>query len=348
MKIVKWFTMVFCFLLLYSCKKKQTPDPPLSNEPNIENTLGFGILSKLNGIWSGPVTSTTALGNFSEWVVDFRPISAGQVSAKNELDPLNDIFLSFFIVKHNNNYKVAFRNGGNFAGMKRVTYLLADSVSESSSQSYYRFSEAVQGKSRAYSEVLFRNDSIYLTSYTNMSLHMKWSAKLQCSTAYQSALSNFNFPQKILTKDFSTTFDGLIESIYFSTTNDPPVGDPFPESAQPYLGQTTASFTFSSSYIPDPNKNVLILCTTQPIFSGFSLDQNALKTKSRYVILSSSFSNYVFNYMHPGTYYYYALYDSDGNNTFNSGDWVSSSNTTFNLSASGNQSVSTQINFTIP
>jgi hypothetical protein len=171
---------------------------------------------------------------------------------------------------------------------------------------------------------------------------------LQCSTAYQSALSNFNFPQKILTKDFSTTFDGLIESIYFSTTNDPPVGDPFPESAQPYLGQIIASYTFSSSYTPDPNKNVLILCTTQPIFSGFSLDQNALKTKSRYVILSSSFSNYVFNYMHPGTYYYYALYDSDGNNTFNSGDWVSSSNTTFNLSASCNQSVSTQINFTIP
>ena len=97
MKIVKLFILVFCFLSLYSCKKKQTPDPPLSNEPNIENTLGFGILSKLNGIWSGPVTSTTALGNFSEWVVDFRPISAGQVSAKNELDPLNDIFLSFFI-----------------------------------------------------------------------------------------------------------------------------------------------------------------------------------------------------------------------------------------------------------
>ena len=52
--------------------------------------------------------------------------------------------------------------------------------------------------------------------------------------------------------------------------------------------------------------------------------------------------------MHPGTYYYYALYDSDGNNTFNSGDWVSTANATFNLSALGTQSITTQINFTIP
>lgn len=43
------------------------------------------------------MTSPTALGNFNEWVVDFRPISSSQVSAKNELDCINDIFMGFLL-----------------------------------------------------------------------------------------------------------------------------------------------------------------------------------------------------------------------------------------------------------
>ena len=73
-----------------------------------------------------------------------------------------------------------------------------------------------------------------------------------------------------------------------------------------------------------------------------------MKYRSRYVILSATDQNFDFNYMHPGTYYIYALYDADGNNYFSSGDWTSTTNTTFTLGALATQTATTQINFTIP
>jgi hypothetical protein len=62
-------------------------------------------------------------------------ISAGQVSAKNELDTANDIYMSFFIIYDSSEYKLAFRNGGSFSGLKRVSYMVIDSVSETAPQS---------------------------------------------------------------------------------------------------------------------------------------------------------------------------------------------------------------------
>ena len=344
---MKYLLITAFALILLACKKDKTEDPTPSG-PSLENTYGYGVLAKLNGIWSGPVTSTTALGSFPKWIVDFRPISNNQVSAKNELDSLNGIFMSFFIVKHNNAYKVAFRNGGGFAGSQRVSYLLADSVSETTTHSFYRFSEVVQGKSRAYSEVIFSTDSLYIHSYTNGSLHMSWSSKLINTTAANSAISAFNFPQKSMTKDFSTAFDAVSESIYYSPNSTPPSDDPYTINQQPYLGVTNASFTFAAGFTPVSTKKVMIICTTEPLFSGFTFNSAALNSISRYVFVSSQTTNFSFNYMHPGTYYYYAMYDENGNQTIDSGDWISATNATFNLSNLGTASATTQINFTIP
>jgi hypothetical protein len=348
----------FIVLLFLSCKKEDKPEDPISETPSvyadINNTFAFGILDKIKGIWNGPVSSTTALGSYPEWIVDFRPNGENQISAKNELDTLNDIFMSFFVVKYKGEYRVAFRNGGSFAGMKRVSYLLADSVSELSSHSYYRFSEIIKGKNRAYSEVIFRADSVYLKSYTNIYNteitpvpHMTWSAKLQDLNSSQTAVSTFSFPKKTLCKDFSNSFTGMEESMFFSTSGNP-TNDPYSESSQPYLGQTNAQYTFLSSYSPNPSKKVFLLLTTQPLFSGFSFDLTNLKYRSRYVILNANDTSFTFNYMHPGEYYYYAFYDNDGNGTINSGDWISTSNTTFSLAALGTSTTTTQINFTIP
>ena len=143
----KTFILLFIAAILFSaCKNKKKseeestpePAPTVPAQPDINNTLGFNLLKKIRGIWNGPVSSTTMLGNYPEWIVDLRPISENQISAKNELDTLNDIFLSFFIAKYNNEFKIAFRNGGSFAGMKRVAYFLVDSVSENGNNSFYR------------------------------------------------------------------------------------------------------------------------------------------------------------------------------------------------------------------
>lgn len=366
---MKKYTAVFSLLALFalafftnSCKEKPKPT---ENNPNdtthiipvdtttyaLNNTLGFGILNKVKGIWNGSLTSTSALGSYPEWIVDFRPISENQISAKNELDSLNDIHLSFFIAKYNGSYKVCFRNGGGFAGFTRVSYFLADSVSETSSQSYYRFSEIIKGRNRAYTEIFFRADSLYMKSYTNKTnslasavLHMSWSAGLQDLTSCANAVSHFNFPQKTLTQDFTSSFSGLPETIFYSTAG----GDPYTESQQPYLGQATINYSFLSSYTPDPNKKVVLLITTQPLISGFTTNFANLKYRSRYVILPSNDHSFTFNYMHPGTYYLYAMYDTDGNIYNYHGDWTSTTNTTFTLNDHSTTSATTQINFTIP
>src|SRR5688572_5684621 len=105
-----------------SCKDKneeeETP-PTTGGTGGIDASTpvtGYNILSRLPGIWNGPVTSSTPLGSYPEWIVDFRPVSGAQVSAKNELDSVNNILMGFFIVKHDGSYKMAFRNGGGFAG----------------------------------------------------------------------------------------------------------------------------------------------------------------------------------------------------------------------------------------
>ena len=354
------FLIALTVFVFFSCKKKEepiitNPTPTTTSGgslgyTDINNTLGFGVLSKLIGIWDGPVNSTTALGSYPKWIVDFRPISENQISAKNELDTLNDIHLSFFIAKYNNEYRVAFRNGGKFNASIRVSYFLCDSVSENSSGNFYRFSEVVKGKNRAYTTVFFKSNSLILKSYTNAyntllapTLHMSWLSKLQDVTSASASTMLFSFPQKTLTKDFTNSFTSVTEAVYYNTTN-----EPYPENMQPYLGKTTINYTFDASHTPTSTKKVMLVITTQPLFSGVTYNPSNLKYISGYVNLTASDLNFTFNYMHPGTYYVYAFYDNDMNNTINSGDWMSLSNATFTLAALGNTVGNTQIDFTLP
>lgn len=345
----KLTNLIPLLVLLFSCEHQP---PPQQNPADVNQTFGFEVLSKLSGIWNGPVTSSTPLGNYSQWIVDFRPISENQISAKNELDTLNDINMSFFIALYNNEFRVCFRNGGSFNGMQRISYFLADSVNLTASESYFRFSEIIKGSNRAYTEVKFRDggDSLYIISYTNVNntqpnpvWHMTWSAKRQDTTSAQPAVSNFNFPVKSMTKDLTTPLEGLPEAVFYGLT-----GDPYPEADQPYLGLSNISYSYSAPYTPDPSKYVMLIITTQPLISGLTLNTANLIYISRYVTLASTDLDYDFNYMHPGSYYLYAIYDNDGNLAATSGDWVSTTNTNFSLSNQGVTSSSTQINFAIP
>jgi hypothetical protein len=346
------------FISFAQCKSKKTAEEEQDPGPatvgaidSTTNVTGYGILSKLPGIWNGPVTSTTALGSYPEWIVDFRPVSASQVSSKSELDSVNNVLMGFFIVQHSGSYKMAFRNGGGFAGMQRIAYAVIDSVSELSNHYFYRFSDFRAGRSRVYSEVLFKDDSLLMKVYTNVyntlatpQIHMNWKAKLQDASSTQNAITQFNFPKKTMVKDFSSTFDSKPEAIYYNNS-----GDPYDAPSQPYLGKTTVNISFGAGYTPNTTKKVFLILTTQSLFNGVMFNPAQLKYRSRYVILSSTDNAYTFDYMHPGTYYLYSLYDSNGDGTFSTGDWMSSNlSNTFNLSALGTQTVNTTIDFTIP
>ncbi len=269
------------------------------------------------------------IGNFPEWR-SVRPISAAQVSGKNELDKHNGIFLGFFTAKYKNEYRLCFRNGGLFRG-----------------RSYFCFVEIKKGISRAHSEVIFVKNSIYLRSYTNKNntlqtvLHMSWEAKLQHTSA-QNAIHLFQFPKKELVKDFSTTFDGAAESIYFASGL-----DPYKEANHPYLSKTNVSFTLASNLTPNPNKNVFLVITSQPLMNGITYIPQNLKYQNRYVQVKASENSFTFNYMHPGTYYLYALYDNDGNGSIGNGDWMNATTTPFTLNPHTEFNITTNINFII-
>ncbi len=323
--------------------------PPITSATPV---LGYNLLGKISGIWAGPVASTTAIGSFPDWIVDFRPISASQVSAKNELDTVNSIFMSFFIVYDSSQYKLAFRNGGGFSGMVRVSYMICDSVSETSAIAYYRFVDFVKGNKRTITEVMFYADSLHIRSFTSVyntlpaatRMHMDWHAVIQDTTSCQTAKAAFGYPQKTMVKNFSNTFTGDVETVFYTFN-----GDPYPQSAQPYLGQSTLSYTVASTLpaIPAGAKTYLIV-TTQPLIGGTGPITGNLIYRSRYVILSSPDQTFLFNYMHPGSYYLYAFYDADGNGTLSSGDYVSTANTAFTLAPLGTATATTQINYIIP
>src|ERR1044072_2385804 len=254
--------ILFAFI---SCKHDHTDETPATPDVGAitasTDVTGYGILSHLPGIWDGPVNSTTALGSYPEWIVDFRPVSPAQGSSKSELDSVNNILLGFFIVKHGNAYKMALRNGGGFAGMQRIAYAVIDSVSELTNHYFYRFSDFRAGANRVYTTLLFKDDSLIMQVYTNVyntlnhpTLHMEWKAKLQDSTSAQNAIAHFSFPQKQMVQDFSTTFASRPEAIYYDLAS-----DPYNEAAQSYLGKTTVNINFSATYTPDPNKKVFLM-----------------------------------------------------------------------------------------
>lgn len=340
-------------MLFFGCKKKgptqqqvvnNTP-PPLTASTSV---MGYNLLSKICGIWNGGVISETQLGSYPEWIVDFRPISAAQVGAKNELDTANNIFMSFFICYHDSAYKLAFRNGGAFANLQRTSYMEIDSVSETGSQSLYRFADFVKGLKRDIVDVIFKQDSLIILAYTNVYNtepapvpHMQWRAGLQDTSSCQAAITHFNYPQKVMVQNFDTTFAPVTESIYYQNT-----GDPYPASAQPYVGQSTLSYT--STYSLNPNNHVFLLVTTKPLINGFTFNTANMIYRSRYVILNAYQSSFTFTLMHPGSYYYYAYYDANGDGVLDSGDYVSSANTAFTLSPAGTATASTVIDFQIP
>ena len=347
------FILFFMGMLLGGCKKKDT-----TTQQQVNNTLppitagtqvmGYNLLSKICGIWDGGVVSETALGSYPEWIVDFRPYSAGQVGAKNELDTANNIFMSFFITYHDSAYKLAFRNGGAFSNLQRVSYMEIDSVSETGSQSFYRFADFVKGTKRTLVDVIFKQDSLIILAFTNIynteplpTPHMQWRARLQDTSSCKAAISHFGFPQKVLVRDFSTTFVPDSESIFYQN-----VGDPYPASAQPYVGQATLSYT--SNFALNPNNHVFLLVTTQPLISGVSFNTANMIYRSRYVILNAYQSSYTYTLMHPGNYYLYAYYDTNGNGVLDSGDYVSAANTQFTLAPSGVAQAGVVLDFQVP
>lgn len=338
-------SVVLAFLLI-ACKRKTNSDTttPPSQEP-----LGYSLLRYLPGIYQGPVTSTTSVGDFPFWGVDFRPLHTAQVGGRSELDVANNLHLNFFVAQYQNRRVLCFRNGGYFQGMERITYLIADSVVEGR---YYRFVEPITDGRRAYAEVTFPSpDSLVLASYTTKMgtrpqpvLHMRWTARRTYDSAYQAAAAYHEYPQPVAIVTLDAALQGRAEAIWYS----PITNDPYSEAVQPYGGFLRVSYQHGSGYTPNPQKNVLLFLTVKPLVEGYTYYPERLGTLSRYVVLKASESLFFFKHVHPGRYYLYALYDQDNSGGASSGDWLSLPGTAVEVSPQDTTQATVSISFQIP
>lgn len=333
-------------LIATSCRTKKSSEEPPS--PPVYEVPGFELLHALIGIWEGPVVSTTMIGDFPTWKVDFRPIAPSQISARNELDSANNIHLSFFVAQYEGRPTLCLRNGGFFSGMERLTYLFLDSVA----QDYYRFVEPISRGGRAYVEVrLTHPDSLIFTAYTNKLrtrptpvLHMRWTAGRLDTTAGMEAARRVGFPQKVPMRDLSTAFAGREETIFYS----PIQGDPYPSSQQPYLGTLQATYRHGSAYSPQADKYVVLFTTTRPLIENMQYKPENLRYITRYVRIPATRNGFTFQHIHPGQYFLYALYDANGDGIPSSGDWFSLMGSEVSISPESSASGEAVIDFQLP
>jgi len=335
------FIIKVIFFLIFStaCKREK----PIETE-----VFGFKFLSQIPGLWSGPVTSETPAGNFDNWYVDFRPVSESQVSQFSLLDTNTVNNISFFIVKHNGKLKVAMRTEGCFNNQCCITYEVMDSVSEPTG--YYRFSDFVKGTKRAYTEFIF-NDSLVMKVYTNkfntvttLEPHSVWIAKLGSKSNITASVAHFNYPQPVMTRDFSDAFNNMAESIFYTFEN-----DPYKSIDQPYVGAATVNISIDSSLPTDTGNKILLLFTTEPLFCCDVYTPENLKYISKSVLLSVATTSYQVKNVHPGNYYLYAFIDRNNDNQYLSGDYMNSNfSNMFTVTEKQNITVNTVIDFVIP
>ena len=327
-------------LIAVSCKH----DDPIDT-----SIKGFEFLNKIPGLWHGPVTTTTTAGNFNDWYLDFRPVSATQVSQFSLLDTSTVNNISFFIVKYKGLLKLAMRTEGCRNNSCCVTYEVMDSANDGAG--YYRFADFIRGSGRAYTEFTFSGDQLVMKTYTTKFdsmhpavLHSTYTATLGSRDNISGAVARFGYPKAEMTKDFSSAFGGMNQSIFFTFEN-----DPYSSVTQPYVGSATAHISIDTSLTVLPTDQVFLMFTTQPLFDGSTYHPERLKYISRYVFLSVSTSQYKIRSMHPGTYYIYSLIDKDNDGQYLTGDYMNSSfSNSFTVAENADVDINTKVDLVIP
>jgi hypothetical protein len=293
----------------------------ISSEQQIE---GFGFFDRIIGQWEGPVISNTPAGSFDVWHVDFRPVSQSQVSQYSNLDANTINYTSFFVVRQNDQLKIAMRTEGVFMNKGCVTYEVMDSVNEAAG--YYRFSDFQAGTNRAYTEFVFKGNKLTMTTYTSVfnkqpttTLHSRWDAVLADRKEALKTSQLLDFPQAVAVKDFTDVFRNMSESIYFTFEN-----DPYPSSPQPYVGSVTIHVSIDEQLQLKTSDELFIVLSTESLFEGLKYKKEQLKYFSKYAYLNTDNKSFTLTNVHPGTYYLYAFVDINNDKKHKKGDYMSS------------------------
>jgi hypothetical protein len=310
---------------------------------------GFGILYRIPGQWHGPVTSDTPAGNFGQWYVDFRPVAPAQISQFSTVAPSMCNFVTFMVIKHEGELKVAMRTDAVFQNKGCITYEVMHTVDEK--KGYYKFADFQSGDKRAYTEFIFAKEGLEMRVYTNKfnklrdpKLHAKWRATRASVQAALPAIKHFDYPQAVAVKDFTDVFGNAHESLFFSRAK-----DPYPAKNEPYVGKATFNITIAEKLKVSPKDELFLMLTTKPIFQGTTYVPERLNYISKLIYLPIDQRQYTLTHIHPGTYYLYAYNDINQDRRHKSGDYIASRlEHKITVPPAGHIEVNTKIDFVIP
>jgi hypothetical protein len=188
---------------------------------------------------------------------------------------------------------------------------------------------------------------VYTSNFNTVSpvqLHSTYTATLGTRDNITEAGARFGYPKSSMVKDFTTSFAGMTESIFFNFAN-----DPYSSVTQPYVGTATAHITIDTALSIVPTDEVFLLFTTQPLFTGSTYHPQNLKYISKYVFLTVNTATYKIRNIHPGMYYIYSLVDKNDDGQYLSSDYMSSDfSNSFTVLEHGDVDVNTKIDLVIP
>lgn len=323
-------TICLLSLALVGCKEKtdDTPDPepsPTSEVIPVDvSEEGFELLEKMQGHWVG---SMLILGTEYDWFAfDYRAISPSHVFGIYESGSAGNLLTSFFVTTFKGKKTIMARNGGLLNGIYRTSYFVLDSVSREPDGDFYRLVDAVGGKAVMWMELKFSNDQLRFNAYTSRlglldkpSTHMAFNASKRLPELSQTAAKDVGFPENITAWDFDARFredylyvnpgdEAAKSASYLDQDESKTVfdlaytsGDPIRIDEHPHLGYLNLKLELNDQI---DQSTLLVYLSTEPLTdeNGYMLVE-PFDNVLHFPELLPGQNEFLFTYLHPGSYY---------------------------------------------
>lgn len=355
MKKISLFTIVTISLLFLSCEKEvvnisgntdkdnnggngENP-PPLSTEvvPVNINDKGFNFLEKMQGQWVG---KNRVIADDYDWFAwDYRAISPSQTHGIFEGGSMGNLFTDYFVTDFKNTRTIMARNGGLLNGIYRTSYFVMDSVRTDADGEFYRFVDAVGGANTMFLELRFIADSLYYNAYTSKlgqnapaSRHMTFKGKKRDNILAETVATAVGYPQNTPAFDFSSGFNSANlatdkSASFLAQSETKSVfelalesGDPYTINEQPLLGYINLKMEKNPQI---EGAEAYVFLSTDPLTDEWGQIQfnnfNSVMLFSQFIPQQDEF---LFTYIHPGTYYVTVIMDVNGDGGPSQGDYT--------------------------
>ena len=301
------------------------------------NEDGFDFMEKMQGHWVGDNLVIATEYPWFGW--DYRAISPSHTFGIHEGGSAGNLFTSFFVTDYKGKRTIMARNGGVLNGIYRTSYFVMDKVENRTDGKYYRLVDAIGGDGIMYMELKFphTSDSLYFNSYTSNlgdripNRHMTFKGVKMHPELASEAAAITAFPQNTVEIDFANGFnedflfvkEGLQEanSATFLAVQDAndvftlatQSGDPYTILDHPRLGYVQVDID-RGSVVP-ADQLLLMYLSRDPLTdeNGYFVgDASAYDTLLHFPVLSEGENEFLFTYIHPGTYYVTIVADMNG------------------------------------